>query len=99
MSESFIAAKASGDIISIRRFEREAIALAGSKASAQTKLRARVLRDEMRTWIKARESEEALESMRTVFETLPSPAIPEKRSGSGAPRSMSTPFAGCLPKR
>ncbi|MFI1591882.1 hypothetical protein ACH4WW_28685 [Streptomyces halstedii] len=78
MSESFIAAKASGDVTSVRRFEREAIALAGSKASAQTKLRARVLRDEMRTWIKARESDEALESMRTVFETLPSPGDPRE---------------------
>lgn len=32
----------------------------------------------MRTWIKARESEEALESMRTVFETLPSPGDPRE---------------------
>lgn len=78
LSQSFAEGRVSGDLQAVRRIGREADAVPEIGLSVQEKLRLRALKDEIRTWIKEKESERAHSSLRTVLETLPLPGDPQE---------------------
>ncbi|MEU1457233.1 hypothetical protein [Streptomyces avermitilis] len=95
--ESFAEGKASGDLQAVRRISREADAVSETGLSARAKLRLRALKDEMRTWIKQRESERVHSSLRTVFETLPLPGDPHEAAKLRRALDLAKGFRWLLP--
>jgi hypothetical protein len=80
IAELFAEAKASGDVTTATRLKRETDALPEDRLSIQAKLQLRALKNEMREWIRIHEAQEAQESLRSVFETLPPPGAPEEQA-------------------